>query len=336
MRLFPIDESPKEPTGSGQLIGMDEAGYGPNLGPMVVAISVWNTPDSPQACDPWRLLAAGVSQKKPTGEQLIVGDSKGVYQPGKGLAVLERTVLALLSTLGFKPTSFQELCRQLHITTAIDGGVGSCFADAGPWLKEMNVSLPFTASAESIRRGADCFAKAADSAGFQLKSLHADVVSEPRFNRLVERYDSKGETLSRTAMSLLHHVFPKTGTVETLVIGDKHGGRNRYAGLLSESFDGAMPQILEEGTPISRYRFPRTELRFQAKGEQEFPVAVASMVAKYLRELAMECFNLYWCERIPDLAPTKGYPQDARRFYSAIREIAPEEVVPTDLIWRSR
>lgn len=336
MSLFPSDESDVPLAESGVLIGMDEAGYGPNLGPLVVAASVWKVPGEPAKCDLWELLTAGVSRKRSSGDQLLIGDSKVVYQPGKGLATLERTVLSLLATTGIRPQSFHELCQHVAIPVADDGGNGSNFTDAGPWLRDVDLPLPFANDITQIKRGADCFSQAASAVGVTFESLYSDVVSEPRFNRLVSTYASKGEGLSRTAMAILHHAWPKSHDTRILVIGDKHGGRNRYAPLLCETFDGCLPQIIEEGTPISRYRFGHAEVRFRSKGEQEFPVAVASMLAKYLRELAMECFNRYWCERVPGLEPTAGYPLDAQRYYAAIRDICDAEEIDPNTIWRCR
>ena len=40
----------------------------------------------------------------------------------------------------------------------------------------------------------------------------------------------------------------------------------------------------------------------------------ASMTSKYVRELAMELFNRFWQRHVPGLTPTKGYPEDAKRF----------------------
>ena len=45
------------------------------------------------------------------------------------------------------------------------------------------------------------------------------------------------------------------------------------------------------------------------------------MASKYLRELAMRAFNDFWCTRVPGLAPTAGYPRDARRFKTAIEPL---------------
>ena len=42
------------------------------------------------------------------------------------------------------------------------------------------------------------------------------------------------------------------------------------------------------------------------------------MTSKYLRELAMKAFNAFWCDRVPGLPPTAGYPTDAKRFYHDI------------------
>ena len=66
------------------------------------------------------------------------------------------------------------------------------------------------------------------------------------------------------------------------------------------------------------------------------PTALASMVAKYHRELAMRAFNAFWQKHVPDLRPTAGYPVDAKRFQA---EIAPRQrqlgIAEADL-WRRR
>jgi hypothetical protein len=47
-------------------------------------------------------------------------------------------------------------------------------------------------------------------------------------------------------------------------------------------------------------------------------VALASMTAKYVRELLMDRFNRFWQHHAPDLKPTAGYVQDGRRFLAEI------------------
>ena len=98
----------------GLLIGMDEAGYGPNLGPLVVTVTVWEVPGSPREFDLWNAMS-DVASQTPSKEplKLQIADSKQVYSPGKGLAALEKSVLSALRMIGCVPTSLAELMDDL-------------------------------------------------------------------------------------------------------------------------------------------------------------------------------------------------------------------------------
>jgi hypothetical protein len=72
------------------------------------------------------------------------------------------------------------------------------------------------------------------------------------------------------------------------------------------------------------------------QGERFLPTALASMTAKYLRELSMRAFNEFWCSRIPDLRPTAGYPKDAHRFRKAIAATQKELKIDDRTLWRNR
>src|SRR5436190_2011065 len=72
-------------------IGIDEAGYGPNLGPFVMTLVACRCEEA----DLWTRLKSGVRRfDEPADHRLIVADSKQVYAPARGWAELERTVLA--------------------------------------------------------------------------------------------------------------------------------------------------------------------------------------------------------------------------------------------------
>jgi hypothetical protein len=63
-------------------------------------------------------------------------------------------------------------------------------------------------------------------------------------------------------------------------------------------------------------------------------VALASMTAKYVRELAMHAFNAFWSSRLPGLRPTAGYPTDALRWrHDAAAAIQQEQLAEASL-WR--
>ena len=65
--------------------------------------------------------------------------------------------------------------------------------------------------------------------------------------------------------------------------------------------------------------------------------ALASMAAKYVRELAMDAAErLTFSERVPGLRPTAGYGLDAWRFLEDVAAARAAAGVPDALILRSR
>ena len=83
------------------LIGMDEAGLGPNLGPFVVAATVWEVPGRAADFDFWTAFDTVLTQSSSANDpRLHVADSKQVFQPQRGLGSLERGVWSALRLSG--------------------------------------------------------------------------------------------------------------------------------------------------------------------------------------------------------------------------------------------
>jgi ribonuclease HII len=78
------------------------------------------------------------------------------------------------------------------------------------------------------------------------------------------------------------------------------------------------------------------EIRFCAGGEAYLPVALASMISKYLRELAMQAFNQFWIRHLPELRPTAGYPGDSQRFKRDIASVQASLGIDDRMLWRDR
>lgn len=319
----------------GFLIGMDEAGYGPNLGPLVITASLWKVPGDPREFDFWQALQSVVSQKKPTknSKLLHVADSKEVHSSSAGLAPLEKSILPFLQLFGGveKLTSLDGLWRLLTASSTHLDEIQS-----QPWNRDCECSLPTVVDKELVRDSQQNLKQALNAAGIELKAFCSEIVLPERFNRRCQEYGSKGVLLTRLCMHLLTRVWDKESTEPTLIIGDKHGGRNRYDEYLDEVLDGEMIFRVEESTAKSIYKIGNTEIRFQTKAEAHFPVAVSSMVCKYTREVMMEVFNQFWSQHIPDLKPTKGYPVDARRFKSEIADAQERLEISDQILWRGQ
>lgn len=310
----------------GLLIGMDEAGYGPNLGPLVITATVWEVDGNPTQCDPWNLLSDVVTQSAAdVPAKIHIADSKVVHQSSRGLDVLERSVLPLLGLVDVPVRNLRNLCARLD---------SNCDFDAGgePWFQGDDLELPRNPACDPSP-GTARFDAACRKSGIRLRTIRSRVVQTREFNARVREYDSKGVALSRWSLALLRSVW--NPSEEALVICDKHGGRNRYDDLLAEQTDEFIFRV-QEGRERSVYRVGLSEVRFQMKAEQHLPVAAASLVSKYLRETAMEQFNRYWQTHAPELKPTKGYPEDAVRFRRDTEDLRRQLGIPDEVFWRER
>lgn len=322
----------------GLLIGMDEAGLGPNLGPLVVTVTVWEVPGSPREFDLWSAMA-DVASQTPTKEllKLHVADSKQVYSPGKGLAALERAVLSALRLLGHRPESLSALSETLKSEVSnLRFQISNFKSQIPPWLASRDLALPTETDASLIGDLATKWLECCGRTSVTLKAVRSEIVQPDRFNALVRECDNKSLALSRISLGLLRSVWNPDDNQPTLVICDKHGGRNRYDDLLTDFLDGQMIFTVGEGRERSVYRIGPTEIRFQMKAEANFPVALASLVCKYVRELSMHAFNQFWSEHIPGLKPTAGYPVDAARFRADIAETQQRLGITDDVLWRER
>lgn len=345
---------------------MDEAGYGPNLGPLVITASVWRVAGDPRQTDFWKSLGSVVSQSATKDDNRIhVADSKEVYSPSRGLQPLERSIQTVFGLMPHTSSSFRNLCDWLMTSdfagapsgkfpkllrrpparpvqnhqdgTATEGkSLAPSFLDVEPWFHASDLSLPFSNDEAEIERLSGRLKSTADQAGIQLAGISSDVVLTERFNSVSEFYESKGAALSRFTLGLLRSIWEPDSEEPTLIIGDKHGGRSRYDELLDEQLDGQMIFRVCEGRQRSSYRVGASELHFQTKAEEHFPVAVSSMVCKYLRELSMELFNEFWREHLPDVKSTKGYPVDAKRFRKEIADVQKKLAIPDSTLWRER
>jgi len=302
------------------VVGTDEAGYGPNLGPLVVAATCWES-----ATDPAGVEAAFAAAT--IGIDGLWGDSKRIFRGGAGFAALERGALAGIAASGGRVP---------------DGWAGLLSAVAGA----DNAAAEWTAAAAQLRvpreLGADDCASAAARAraalaasGLRLIAVRCRLVQPREFNALLDAGLNKSDILSRATLDLAAPLV-NAAAGETVVWCDRHGGRRRYAQLVSRAFAAPLVQVISETPEWSAYRLPeaRCRIEFSVRGESRLPVALASMTAKYVRELSMAAFNTWWGGRCAGLEPTAGYPVDAVRWRRDAEAAVQAAGLDWDDLWR--
>lgn len=320
-------------------VGTDEAGYGPNLGPLMIAATVWQMDGADHDFDFSHALrdvvaTAPFARTDTVAEKLVVADSKCLYSSGKKrLDTLEMGLFPMLARAACVPESWRECFSALAPESQSVLGMV-------PWYRGFDCALPLHADSARIAVLAERCRRVMDDVGLRLIAIGCDAIFPEEFNSGVDAFGNKAELLSHRTLALIRKLTSHLPLSAKLIQCDKHGGRNRYAPLLQQFFPEHLVEIYEEGREFSRYRWgpatAKTEFRFVAKGEAFLPAALASMAAKYLRELAMAAFNAFWREHVPGLKPTAGYPADARRFREDIREIQHQLGIDDRVLWRNR
>lgn len=309
--------------------GMDEAGYGPNLGPLVVALTCWDVPELD--FDFWSHLDGSVCRDSTQGgTRLHVADSKVVHNSANGIGPLELSAWSLLQLARYAGNDVRTMISIGHHLPA------AYPANAGGAPLSIEYSPPLEADEAIIQSLTSQLQQDLERRSVACLGVWASVVWPDQFNALVDAHGNKASVLTHVSLKLLGSQWRVDETPQ-LVLADRHGGRKFYAAALQELIGGdGFVSVLTETKERSRYRLQSTDIEFAEKSERHFPVAAASLVAKYLRELAMIEFNAFWSHHQPELRPTKGYPEDARRYLKDIRPTLHHLGVPLSAVWRER
>jgi hypothetical protein len=306
------------------LAGIDEAGYGPMLGPLVVGSCAFEISDVGPTDDSlpclWKRLRKCVARNRcKRGKRIHVNDSKQVYSPSTGLKELEKSVLAVLAAMdGFCPDRLDDFVRRTAEHAIAD------LAEHDWYIPDADERFPIEQDASAVRVLANGLRVEMARCGARCVHLSARVVPERAFNRMVRQTHNKASALFSIGAVHLDHLLRTYGDQHLTIFCDRQGGRGYYGSLLRLMFDEWDLQIISEADEgRSEYRLLNrgrvVRIIFCEKAEEQcMPVALASMLSKYLREAMMRRFNAYWRHRLPDLAPTAGYYGDGARFLADV------------------
>ncbi|MHC4918983.1 MAG: hypothetical protein ACYTKC_05265 [Planctomycetota bacterium] len=341
------DQHGRDHPAAGVLAGVDEAGLGPVLGPLVVAGVAMS---GPRGEDPWKLLRRVVCRRKSKKGKLRVADSKKVNQGPHGRHHLERTVLCFWSALhGEMPATLAELLEMARVPL---GPLERCpwYGDGAAPGDGLDLALPLDNDRDELELRAHLLARAMDRQGIHLQHIALRPVDAAEFNALIAETDNKSHThfhaYSAVIAELLKVLDDAVGD-EAHLVADRCGGRFRYLPGLRQHLEGRQIQILEEHPECSSYLIHRGDdgnggshrvrVTFAARGEDRaFPTALASCAAKYVRELMMECLNRWFAGRVPGLRRTAGYYVDGHRFLEEVESITREQGFPMEWLRRVR
>lgn len=318
--------------------GIDEAGYGPRLGPLCMGMCALRMPDA--VCgqgealpDIWAALPGEVSRSAGGLRHglIPIADSKKLKLPNSGkrhpLTMLEPGVLALLELRGGIPADDLGLFERF----------GQGLAAQPRYAGEVN-GLPVSTTREHIGLLSSRMRSGFEREGIGCVALSCATFTAEELNEQIGRLGSKSAASFRLIGRFLQALverFPVGNKPERLrIVIDRQGGRIDYGNALLDVFPGATLRILAQGSAESVYELSDgrsggafAEVRFLCEAEEHhLPVAVASMTAKYVRELAMARFNAYFGSRLSELKPTAGYAMDAGRWLKdAAGILSPEE-----------
>lgn len=315
--------------------GIDEAGYGPALGPLVASVVIFRMPDALAHADLWAILKETCTNiaGKP-GRKLVIADSKKLKRRDGDIQLLEQTALVMLAALAAKP----ENAEQFLGTVAPDAPTELA---EYPWYSCSDIRLPIQPGKYDVGTKANAVRRQLMEQGIELVGVRSVPLAEGHFNRLIIRTRNKAAVLCGLALRLMQHAMSLARREPVLIHVDRLGGRTHYRDMLMTSWPQHELRILEESDERSAYHLCHEEspcdIDFLVGGERRhFPVALASIFSKYLREILMHAFNRYWSAQLCGLTPTAGYYTDAQRWLRDAQPVLERLRIDREMLVRAR
>ena len=309
------------------LAGIDEAGYGPLLGPLVVSNAVFRIPDGLLRTNLWDVLHKAVSnQKKGLAGRLLITDSKKAYSRSSGIKHLKRTVHACLGAVsdnGYHPvTTTEQLIDRLCPNCA--GRIKEY-----PWYKELHNQI-LTQEGDDMAIASGVLRRVMADNGIRLLGIYSRCLDVGFYNGRVETVKNKSRVLFTELCSLVLEALEKAVDNEMVqVVVDRQGGRINYQQELLRMLPGFSLSVIRQDEKMSSYELTGNgktmRIHFCIKADTKYlPVCLASMTSKYLREVLMASLNDFFCNMCDELKPTAGYWQDGQRFIKDLQSMVPQ------------
>ena len=297
--------------------GIDEAGYGPFVGPLTVGYAMFRVPSLDSNL--WEILSPHCAPKPSRNDNRIwLNDSKQVNQGPNGRQRLSRGVAAFRK----KMTSDKDITSWINKPPSPNKKL----IRAVPWFSNLKKSLLCPEiSQERAELDAENLSQLLYPNGINLAELGARTVPAIEMNQSFKTGLNKSELNFRTTIECVKHLISLSGDAPLRIEIDQHGGRLKYKNMLEKLLAPKKIKTHGENQSGSTYTLlfarKKVELRFSSSADKKFaPVALASMAAKQTRERCMDMWNDYFQEQCPSVKPTKGYGVDGKRW---LRDMEP-------------
>ena len=333
----------------GYLIGTDEAGYGPNLGPLVISATVWESPDGIGGERLFEHVAPLIASRpagRAAGNQS--GDVAAWSWPTRKCFIRPSEACVCWNA---------DFGRRADCWATARGRGATCGKRLPPklsmrcrWFRGTPIttrrsrsSIPPDAASLISRSSAIAPCPLRDglaAAGVRLVAVRSRAVFAHQFNESLDRHGLKSTLLSHETLALTARLIDALPPGPVSVVCDKHGGRNRYAELLAAHFPDQFIAIHGESRERSVYRFGpeerRIEFCFRTKAEScclpRWPQWRRNISASWPcgRSMRFGAGTFPICVRRPGIRRT---PSD---FASILRTSSGDFEIPDRVLWRMR
>ncbi|MEM8607617.1 MAG: hypothetical protein AAGF92_10950 [Myxococcota bacterium] len=273
------------------VMGVDENGLGPRLGPLVATSVVLRTSSYRRSALCERGLALGLTDSKETG-----GFGRMAFTESVALALLERT--------GEQPSHASDLLER--VWSGASDTLRPCCPNDATAAQCWGVDVALPAFGGDAGAGAGLLDRLIGRSGLSLVDVRSRLACAGVLNDEYDRGTNKLEVDLRMFEDLISTVH-REQRAPLLVICGMIGGIRDYASRFSQLAHGATELRGRRGQ--RRYAIENLgEVRFEVDADaRHLPVALASIVGKYVREVSMLRIGEFYRQSVPDLRLASGY-----------------------------
>jgi len=214
------------------LAGIDEAGLGPILGPLVVSATVWqfdlSDEESEKLPNIWKLFPKLISNDTKSLDKIIITDSKKLHKPKK-IKPIEETALTMISSL--EKTSEKNLENISNFLKTITQKDILKQFDKYPWFANLKKNLPIEANFDKCFIRGKRLSKQFNEMKAKFVFAKSRIVPAGEFNQLIDEYQNKSVAHWSIIAELVNEIIGKFSPLRIVI--DKQGGRDFYADLLT-------------------------------------------------------------------------------------------------------